>query len=159
VFLAQVGVAATLPGSAAAPQASRAYRLGLLSFVPKTTPATMALFDGLRSMGFIEGSNLTVDDRGVDLRREQLPSIARQLAQTGIDALGDGALLGYGPSQLDTFRQMGRMVAKVLRGARPAELPVEQPTTFKLAVHLKLAREFGIALPSAILERTDQVIE
>jgi putative ABC transport system substrate-binding protein len=71
----------------------------------------------------------------------------------------EGALLAYGPSFVDTFRQWGRMAGKVLRGAKPADLPVEQPTTFKLAINLKLAREFGVTVPLALLQRADEVVE
>ena len=51
----------------------------------------------------------------------------------------DGGLLGYGPSFIEVFRQRARMVVKVLRGVKPADLPIEQPSTFKLAINLKIA--------------------
>ena len=71
----------------------------------------------------------------------------------------EGALLAYGPGYADAFRLWGVMTGKVLRGAKPRDLPIEQPTTFKLAVNLKLAHAFGIAPPPALLQRADEVIE
>jgi putative ABC transport system substrate-binding protein len=75
------------------------------------------------------------------------------------EGIREGALAAYGPSLNETFRQRGRQVAKVLRGAKPTDLPIEQPTTVKLALNLKLAGQLGIAIPSAVLQRADEVIE
>src|SRR5207302_5386738 len=71
----------------------------------------------------------------------------------------EGALAAYGPSLDATFRQRGRQAAKLLRGAKPADLPVEQPTTIKLALNLKLAKDLGITVPPPLLQRADEVIE
>jgi putative ABC transport system substrate-binding protein len=71
----------------------------------------------------------------------------------------EGALVAYGPRYDETFRQWGRMAGKVLRGAKPNALPVEQPSTFELAVNMKTARAFGVAIPPSILSRADDVIE
>jgi putative ABC transport system substrate-binding protein len=65
----------------------------------------------------------------------------------------------YGPSQIQTFRQLGKLLGKVLRGADPGELPVEQPTKFELAVNLKTAKAIGVEVPSSLLLRADLVIE
>jgi putative ABC transport system substrate-binding protein len=70
-----------------------------------------------------------------------------------------GALLGYGPRFTDVYRQRARIVAKILRGAKPAETPVEQPTRFELAINLKVARAIGNDLPSSLVLRADKVIE
>jgi putative tryptophan/tyrosine transport system substrate-binding protein len=75
------------------------------------------------------------------------------------EGIREGALAAYGPSLNETFRQRGRQVAKVLRGAKPTDLPIEQPTTVKLALNLKLAGQLGIAIPPAVLQRADEVIE
>ncbi len=75
------------------------------------------------------------------------------------EGASEGALLAYGPVYADAFRLWGVMTGRVLRGAKPRDLPIEQPTTFKLAVNIKLARAFGITLPSALLQRADEVIE
>jgi putative tryptophan/tyrosine transport system substrate-binding protein len=71
----------------------------------------------------------------------------------------DGALIAYGPRFADTFRQRARMVAKILRGAKPADIPVEQPTRFELIINLKTAKAIGQEVPSSLLLRADKVIE
>jgi len=71
----------------------------------------------------------------------------------------DGALIAYGPRWADTFRERARLVAKVLRGAKPADIPVEQPTRFELVINLKTAQAIGQAVPSSLLLRADKVIE
>ncbi len=70
-----------------------------------------------------------------------------------------GGLLAYGPAFSETYRQLGRMVAKVLQGARPADLPVERPTKFEMVLNLKAARAFGLALPELVVQRADELIE
>jgi putative tryptophan/tyrosine transport system substrate-binding protein len=70
-----------------------------------------------------------------------------------------GALLGYGPRFTDMYRQRAQIVAKIFRGAKPAEIPVEQPTRFELAINLKAARAIGTDIPSGLLARADKVIE
>ena len=70
-----------------------------------------------------------------------------------------GGLLAYGPNLLDTFRQAGLMVGKVLAGAKPAELPIELPTKFELVVNLRTAKAIGVSIPTSVLLRADEVIE
>jgi putative ABC transport system substrate-binding protein len=69
-----------------------------------------------------------------------------------------GALIAYGPVQTQVWRQVAGMLAKVLRGAKPAELPVEQPTTFELAINLETAKAIGLTIPINLLSRADKVI-
>ena len=70
-----------------------------------------------------------------------------------------GALAGYGPSFAEVFRQRARMVVKVLRGAKPADIPVEQPTRFELVINLQAAKAIGHDVPAALVLRADRVIE
>ena len=70
-----------------------------------------------------------------------------------------GGLMAYGVDPVNNFRQGAALVAKVLRGAKPAELPAELPTKFALVINLKTAKSLGIALPTSILLRADEVIE
>ncbi len=75
------------------------------------------------------------------------------------EGVSEGALVAYGPRYDDTFRQWGRLAGKVLRGARPSELPVEQPSKFELAINMKMAKTLELTIPSSILARADEVIE
>jgi putative ABC transport system substrate-binding protein len=71
----------------------------------------------------------------------------------------DGGLLGYGPRNLLCYRHVVSLVDKVLRGAKPADLPIEQPTKFDLVVNLKTAGALGMTIPPMLLLRADEVIE
>jgi putative ABC transport system substrate-binding protein len=72
--------------------------------------------------------------------------------------LGSG-LIGYGTDFDDLFRRVAEYVVKTLRGAKAADLPVEQPTKFTLVINLKTAKTLGLTIPPALLLRADQVIE
>lgn len=70
-----------------------------------------------------------------------------------------GGLLAYGPDFVDNYRRAARLVDRILNGVRPADLPIEQPTRFVLAINLKTAKELGLDVPAALLAGADQVIE
>jgi ABC-type uncharacterized transport system substrate-binding protein len=70
-----------------------------------------------------------------------------------------GGLMAYGPNLLDTYRPLGVLVGKILQGAKPGDLPVERPSKFELVVNVRTARAIGLAVPTTILLRADEVIE
>jgi putative ABC transport system substrate-binding protein len=71
----------------------------------------------------------------------------------------DGGLISYGPNIIDVSRRAATFVVKVLNGAKPADLPIEQPTRFQLVINLKTAKALGLTIPPGVLAIADEVIE
>jgi putative ABC transport system substrate-binding protein len=97
----------------------------------------------------------TVRERIVELAaKNRLPAM-----YAGPEFVEAGGLMSYAPSYTDLFRRAATYADKILRGAKPADLPVEQPTKFELVINLKTAKTLGLTIPQSLLQRADQVIE
>src|SRR5262249_3560265 len=86
--------------------------------------------------------------------RRRLPSLFGL-----IDFVEAGGLMSYGANDIERFRRVASFVDRILKGAKPGDLPVEQPTKFELVINLKTAKALGLTIPQSLLIRADQVIE
>ena len=125
---------------------------------PRGIDAALASFSQLHVDAFMVGA-----DGFFITRRDQLAALAAHYAIPGIYPFPDfpeaGCLLSYGVSLADAYRQAGVLTGRVLKGAKPAELPVMQPTKFEFVFNLKTAKALGLMVPPTLLVRADEVIE
>jgi ABC-type uncharacterized transport system substrate-binding protein len=109
------------------------------------------------------GGLIVPSDGVTNLHRRQVVSLAAKhrlpAIYTQSESVEVGGLMAYGPSFVDLHRRAATFVDKILKGARPADLPMEQPTKFDLALNLKTAMALGVTFPATLLARADQVVQ
>jgi putative ABC transport system substrate-binding protein len=109
------------------------------------------------------GALLVSNDPMFFAQRERIVGLAAKSRLPGIferrEFAEAGGLLSYGTSVADTYRRLASYVDKILKGAKPGDLPVEQPTTFEFVINLKTAKALGLTIPPSILSRADRLIE
>jgi putative ABC transport system substrate-binding protein len=125
---------------------------------------TAEVEEGLAKLGREPGGGLIVaSDAFTIVHHQLLIRLAQQHRVPAVYSLrtyvAQGALMSYGPDPYDLFRRSASYVDRILKGAKPADLPVQQPTKFELAINLKTAKALGIEIPAALLARADEVIE
>lgn len=106
---------------------------------------------------------IVFDDPVIWSHRKQIVALAEKSRLPVMygysEFVSEGGLISYGPHRPDLYRRTAVYVDKILKGARPADLPIEQPTKFELVVNMKTAKALGIKIPQSILVRADKVIE
>src|SRR6266545_234228 len=143
------------------PVAARALRLTLQPWEVRDANGFEKVFAALnkqRPAGlYVAGGSLMRDHqkRTVDFAlKSRLPSLYGSRA--AVDA---GGLMSYGADEADSYRRVATYVDKILKGAKPADLPVERPTKFELVINLKTAKQIGVTIPQKVLGRADKVIK
>jgi putative tryptophan/tyrosine transport system substrate-binding protein len=111
---------------------------------------------GAQALNLLATPLFTVNTRGI---MEEVAALRLPAMHQGPEVAEDGGLLGYGPRLAHALRQSAHLVARMLGGAQPADIPVEEPTHFELVINLKTARAIGHDVPAGLVLRADQVIE
>jgi putative ABC transport system substrate-binding protein len=142
-------------------QAARAKGVELPILKASTESEIDAAFAALAELH--AGALLVGADPYFNNRRGQIVALAaRHAVPTSYEwreSVAAGGLISYGPSFGDTWRQCGTYVGRILAGAKPADLPIQQPTRFELVINLKTATALGVTVPQALVARADEVIE
>ena len=125
-----------------------------------------ALPEALRSATQDGARGLIVLSTPRILNSKDRPIVAAAALKSRLPAVGltstfarDGLLMAYGPIQLDMYRSAATLVAKILDGARPADIPIERPTTFNFVINLKTAKALGLTIPQSVLSRANEFIQ
>ena len=150
---------ATLIESSVVQAAARGHRVAILS--ASTEREVDLAFEGLKQMRV--DALLIAADPFLFARADQLVALAAQEAIPTLYFRSEfaqaGGLISFGSNFADFFRVIGLYAGQILRGAKPAELPVQQPTKFELVINLKTAKALGLTVPPSLLSQADEVIE
>ena len=160
-ILANVGNAAAVLEMGEAQAAARTLGLEVITLEVRRAediaPAFEALKGRAQALYVVSADPLLITNL---IRINTLANIARlPMITTQREFVEAGGLMSYGPNVADLFRRAGDYVDKILRGAKPGDLPVEQPTKFDLVINLTTAKALGLTLPETLLARADEVIE
>ena len=137
---------------------ARALGLGVMAIEIRRAEDIAPAFEGLKGRSaalYVCGDPLTNANRA----RINTMALGARLPTVLSFGIEGGGLISYGVNFQDLFRRAAEIVDKILRGAKPADIPVEQPTSFELVVNMKAARSLGIAIPRSVLLRADRVID
>jgi putative tryptophan/tyrosine transport system substrate-binding protein len=141
--------------------ATRTLGLDVAAFEIRRAEDIAPLFEAIKDRAealYVIGSDPLIQTKRIAI--STLAAAARLPTMHGArEYVEAGGLLSYGPNYVDLFRRAGNYVDKILRGANPAELPVEQPTKFDLVINLTTASALGLDVPATVLARADEVIE
>jgi ABC-type uncharacterized transport system substrate-binding protein len=167
-FMTLIGGAAALPLAARAQQTAKIPTIGFMGVsTPTAWSHYVAAFERrLAELNWIKGRTVALyacADALISANAARINALALAARLPTMfyarEYIQGGGLMSYGPNVSDLFRRSADFVDKILRGAKPSDIPVEQPTTLELIINLKTARALGLALSSTLLATADEVIE
>jgi len=124
---------------------------------------TQRAIEAFAGAGEANGGLIVPPGAKIAARRGLIVRLAAQHRIPAVYSFGyiaeEGGLVSYGPETLDLYRRPAAYVDRILKGAKPAELPIQQPTNFELIANLKTAKAMGLSIPESVLLRADKVIE